>query len=314
MPVRSGSDDGLRDWVAEAVNGLNQALQGELAKFQERMENHEKSTRRTLVELARRSEQNTLMIERATRAADHASLKVEQVEEKAKGLLVIEPKFATFRQEVQEALQYVDEVRFTRLASQCNRLERVLKKSVHRICEDYRELDNRMTVQALAASTFSLKAIAMDADARTKSLKFLAGEESRVKEHLQSSPRKSQVELRASEEDLWGDLEEDQSASGPIREKPMISNIGPMVQSRGTLGLLDLPTSEVFCLKAMSFNETERQHCATALQRCRAYLRSSCQRHMLQLQSSGASKEILEGIHAEAMHAAETGEDVHVTL
>ena len=29
-------------------------------------------------------------------------------------------------------------------------------------------------------------------------------------EHLQSSPRKSQVELRASEEDLWGDLEEDQ--------------------------------------------------------------------------------------------------------
>ena len=27
--------------------------------------------------------------------------------------------------------------------------------------QDYRELDNRMTVQALAASTFSLKAIAM---------------------------------------------------------------------------------------------------------------------------------------------------------
>lgn len=287
--------------MAEAVNGLSQALQGELAKFQERMENHEKSTRRTLVELARRSEQNTLMIERATRAADHASLKVEQVEEKAKGLLVIEPKFATFRQEVQEALQYVDEVRFTRLASQCNRLERVLKKSVHRICEDYRELDNRMTVQALAASTFSLKAIAMDAEARTKSLKFLAGEESRVKEHLQSSPKKSQAQLRASEEDLWADLE-DQSASGPI-ERPMISNIGPMVESRGTLGLLDLLTSEVFCLKAMSFNENERQHCASALKR-----------QMLQLQSSGASKEILEGIHAEAMHAAETGEDVHVTL
>lgn len=297
MPVRSGSaDDGLKDWVAEAVNSLNQTLQGELAKFQERMEDHEKNTRRTLVELARRSDQNTLMIERATRAADHAAQKVDQVEEKAKGLLVIEPKFATFRQEVQE-------VRFTKLASQCNRLERVLKKSVHRICEDYRELDNRMTVQALAASTFSLKAVAMDADARTKSLKFLAGEESRVKEHLQQSPRKSQVELRASEEDLWADLEEEPSASGPVRERPMISNIGPMVESRGTLGLLDLLTSEVFCLKAMSFNETDRQNCASALKR-----------HMLQLQSSGASKEILEGIHAEAMHAAETGEDVHVTL
>lgn len=289
--------------MAEAVNGLNQALQGELAKFQERMENHEKNTRRTLVELARRSEQNTLMIERATRAADHAAQKVEHVEEKAKGLLVIEPKFATFRQEVQEALQYVDEVRFTKLASQCNRLERVLKKSVHRICEDYRELDNRMTVQALAASTFSLKAIAMDADARTKSLKFLAGEESRVKEHLQSSPRKSQADLRASEEDMWADLEEDPASASPIRERPMISNIGPMVESRGTLGLLDLLTSEVFCIKAMSFNENERQNCAAALKR-----------HMLQLQSSGASKEILEGIHAEAMHAAETGEDVHVTL
>eukprot|EP00438_Fugacium_kawagutii_P010876 Skav216260 [mRNA] locus=scaffold20:782085:795898:- [translate_table: standard] len=93
--------------------------------------------------------------ERATKTCDEAERKVEGIEEKVRHLLLIEPRFANFRQEVQEALQYLD--------------------------EDYKELDNRLTVQALAASTFSLKAVSMDAESRTKSLKFLASEEARVK-------------------------------------------------------------------------------------------------------------------------------------
>lgn len=306
------SDDGIKDWVSQCLTDMNDVIKAELVKFQQRMETHEQSTRRTLIEFSKKNEHNSLMIERASRAADQAQKTVEEMEEKTKSLVTMEPRFLTFRQEVQEALQYLDEERYNKLASQCNRLERVLKKSVSRICADYRDLDNRMTVQALAASTFSLKAISMDNDQRTKSLKFLASEESRVKEHLtrnsQISPRKSGIEpeVRASDEELYNALEE-----LPPKEKGdktvKLLNHGPsgvgQMEGSGSLGLLDVLTSEAFCLDVMSLKDSERKCCSVVLKK-----------HMSQLRSAGVMKQILEGIHAEAMQAVESGDEVRVTL
>jgi len=306
------SDDGIKDWVVQTLTDMNDVIKAELVKFQQRMETHEQSTRRTLIELSKRNENNGLMIERASRAADQARKTVEEMEEKTKSLVTIEPRFLTFRQEVQEALQYLDEERYNKLASQCNRLERVIKKSVCRICADYRELDNRMTVQALAASTFSLKAISMDNEQRTKSLKFLASEESRVKEHLtrnsQISPSSGNVqpEPRASDEELYNSLEE--LPPKETREKTLkILNNGPsgvgQLEGSASLGLLDVLTSEAFCLDVMSLKDSERKCCSSVLKK-----------HMSQLRSAGVMRDVLEGIHAEAMQAVESGDEVRVTL
>jgi len=308
------SDDGIKDWVTQCLTDMNDVIKAELVKFQQRIETHEQSTRRTLVELSKKNENNSLMIERASRAADQARKTVEEMEEKTKSLMTIEPRFLTFRQEVQEALQYLDEERYNKLASQCNRLERVIKKSVCRICADYRDLDNRMTVQALAASTFSLKAISMDNEQRTKSLKFLASEESRVKEHLtrnnQISPSSGgngqPPEPRASDEELYNSLEE--LPPKETREKTLkILNNGPsgvgQLEGSASLGLLDVLTSEAFCLDVMSLKDSERKCCSSVLKK-----------HMSQLRSAGVMKDVLEGIHAEAMQAVESGDEVRVTL
>eukprot|EP00434_Breviolum_minutum_P032835 symbB.v1.2.029042.t1/scaffold3133.1/size62849/2 len=92
------------------------------------------------------------------------------------------------------------------------------------------------------------------------------------------------------------------------REKTLkILNNGPsgvgQLEGSASLGLLDVLTSEAFCLDVMSLKDSERKCCSSVLKK-----------HMSQLRSAGVMKDVLEGIHAEAMQAVESGDEVRVTL
>eukprot|EP00913_Durusdinium_trenchii_P020338 g19106.t1 len=219
----------------------------------------EKANREILTTLSKTVKEGSEQIKRV-------SSTTMAMEEKVNGLTFDGDAFRQLRLEVEEAVQY--------LQAQCERVE-----------QDCKDLDYRMSVQALAASTFSLKVVSMDAATREKSLKYLAGEEKRVKAKASpqtkaamaarqtTSPRATAVAQRAEGPRPTGQV---RSVSPDSTPQTSPRGPGPLNEERReTPGLAEALVSEVFCLEAAELSESERKMCVSLLKQRLAGLRSS---------------------------------------
>lgn len=270
----AGQAESLRDWVTGSLDALRRSVQEELGDFRTRIEASEKANREILTTLSKTVKEGSEQIKRV-------SSTTMAMEEKVNGLTFDGDAFRQLRLEVEEAVQY--------LQAQCERVE-----------QDCKDLDYRMSVQALAASTFSLKVVSMDAATREKSLKYLAGEEKRVKAKASpqtkaamaarqtTSPRATAVAQRAEGPRPTGQV---RSVSPDSTPQTSPRGPGPLNEERReTPGLAEALVSEVFCLEAAELSESERKMCVSLLKQRLAGLRSST-----------LNKEILEEIHQEAL-------------
>eukprot|EP00439_Symbiodinium_sp_Y106_P034870 s1373_g4.t1 len=119
-------------------------------------------------------------------------------------------------------------------------------------------------------------------DAKSKSLRFLEGEEACVKALSQRSPR-----ARLSEED-FGRLQRP-SLLGGSRDLALVP---AETERQDPRGLVELLSAEIFCIDAIAHDDFSRKICLEALRRRAAELRSS------------ATAQALEAIHAEALAAS----------
>ncbi|CAJ1456688.1 unnamed protein product [Effrenium voratum] len=289
-PPTSTSAEDLRDWVVLSIDCFQEAVQAELSTLRQRFEETEKENGRQFRQLYGSLKHDADLIKRTQAASVAANENAQILEEKVNNLNFDDEKFAHLRQEVREAVQYLDEVKIRRLTSQCSKVEHVLQKSVTKILADCKDLDHRLTLQSVAASTFSLKAIALSEEQRTKSLKYLSGEELRIKERMTGTPRN-----RLSDEDIL--LELNTAARPEVSERPLalMSGPGPLEQkSTDGKGVLELLAAEVFVLNAFELDEYHRKMCTEFLNKKASELRG------------GPTLAVLQEIHSQALRASES--------
>jgi len=291
--------DDIRDWVAKSIEKMSDNVQEQLDNFTKQVMEIEKKQESQLQKVWGTLKHNADIAKRAEKSVHAALEKMMEIEETVKANVFDHSAFSQLQAQVKEAVEYLDEEsqqKIGRLSSQHRRLEQVVKKNVTRTCQDYKDLDLRLTLQSLAASTFALKATTMQEEARAKSLRYLEGEEARVKGAMKHQEGKS-PRARLAEEEIVVELSQETPAKPHGKRPSLLGGPGSLAIAESersqTRGLLELLTAEIFCINAVARDDYTRQMCVDVLKKKAAELRSPT-----------TMADQLETIHMDALSAA----------
>jgi len=286
LPQRErAATEGAMDHVKKRLDAFH-------AELTELREGQEKEVQRFRADL-KQSEDTS---KRAQAAAEGALRNVKELEEFVTANVFDHSAFRDLKAQVREAVRYLDDESQRlggRLEFQSQQLQVVVTKTVSQAQKDFKDLELRLMLQSLVAGTFALKVPSMTEDAKSKSLRFLEGEEARVKALSQRSPR-----ARLSEEELLDELTREFPAKPRLQRPSLLGGscdlalVPAETERQDPRGLVELLSAEIFCIDAMAHDDFSRKICLEALRRRAAELRSS------------ATAEALEAIHAEALAAS----------